>query len=329
MSRFLSLTILSLCVSLLHSEQIATFDKILEKVHGLRMKTVAVAGAAGDEVLKSVREAKDRKIADAVLFGDEEKMRKIASEINVDISDFKIVDSKDEIETARLAVQYVHEGKAEMYMKGTINTKDVLRAVLDREIGLRTGRPLSMVAVFEIEGMSRLLFVTDAAVMPYPTFDDKIRLIENTLEVANAIGIMTPKVAVLTAIEVVNPKMPETVEAAQLTEMNGRGEIPGCIIDGPLSMDLALDPKASVLKRQTHRRIVGDADILLFPNIHGANFIYKLLTHVVNSKNGNVIAGTSSPFILTSRSDTHEVKLNSILLASIYAEYLSNLKKNN
>ena len=264
MNPFLYLFLLS-SLLLLSLQSDLTFDRLLNQVRGLPMKTIAVSGAAGDEVLKSVRAAKDRGIADSVLFGDEDKIIKVAKENNIDISDFKIVDSKDEIETSRMAVKYVHDGNAQMYMKGTINTKDYLKAILDKKIGLRTGRPLSTVAVFEVEGLSKMLFLTDPAVMPYPTLEEKVHIIYNTIDICNACGIKTPKVAPLATVEVVNPKMPETVEAAKLKEMNERGEITGCIIDGPLSMDLAIDPVAAVEKKATNRKIVGDADVLLFP----------------------------------------------------------------
>ena len=324
---FLFCIVFSLVLS--KEESHPSFDKLLGRVRGLKMKTIAVAGAEGDEVLKSIRAAKDRQIADAILFGDEKQIREVAKETGVDISDFQIINTKGVKETSREAVRYVHEGKADMYMKGTINTKDILRAVLDKDIGLRTGRPLSIVAVFEVEKLNRMLFLTDPAVIPYPTFDEKVSIILNALDVAKACGIETPKVAPLAAVEVINPKMPETVEAGKLKEMNENGEIEGCIIDGPLSMDLAIDPQAAKHKGATDRKIVGDADILLFPDIHGANFAYKLLTHVAKTENGNIITGTSAPVILTSRSDSFESKLNSIVLASIYAEHLQKQKGKN
>ena len=235
MNPFLYLFLLS-SLLLLSLQSDLTFDRLLNQVRGLPMKTIAVSGAA-----------KDRGIADSVLFGDEDKIIKVAKENNIDISDFKIVDSKDEIETSKMAVKYVHDGNAQMYMKGTINTKDFLKAILDKKIGLRTRRPLSTVAVFEVEGLSKMLFLTDPAVMPYPTLEEKVHIIYNTIDICNACGIKTPKVAPLATVEVVNPKMPETVEAAKLKEMNERGEITGCIIDGPLSMDLAIDSFESKL----------------------------------------------------------------------------------
>ena len=169
------------------------------------------------------------------------------------------------------------------------------------------------------------MFLTDVAFMTYPTLEDKVHIIENTVEVVHACGIECPKVAPLAAVEVVNPKMPVTVEAAELTKMNEEGKITGCIVDGPLSMDLAIDPEAAKHKGATDRKIQGDADILLFPDIHAGNLVYKTLVHTAEVKNGCILTGTQVPAILTSRSDTFQTKVNSIALAAAEAE---GLKKN-
>jgi len=195
-----------------------------------------------------------------------------------------------------------------------------LKSVLNKECGLRTGKPLSHVCVFEIPGIDRLLFFTDVAFIPYPTLEDKVNIINYTVEVANACGVENPKVAPLAAVEIVNPKMPVTVDAQQLTEMNERGEITGCIVDGPLSLDIALYKEAAAEKGALDRKIVGDADILLFPDIHAGNLVYKAIVHMVPVKNGNILTGTQAPVILTSRSDTCETKVNSIALAAVMAE---------
>ncbi len=298
------------------------FDALLEQVKSCSMKKLAVAVAEDDAVLGAVEEAKKRKIADAILVGDEDKIRSIAAEINMDVDQFEIVDVKDHTEAALTAVKLVHDGKADMYMKGLIDTKGFLKSVLDKEVGLRTGKPLSHVCLFEIEGYEKMFFLTDVAFIPYPTLEDKVGIINNTVEVAHACGVECPKVAPLAAVEVVNPKMPATVEAAELTKMNEEGKITGCIVDGPLSMDLAIDPEAARHKGATGRKIVGDADILLFPDIHAGNLVYKTLVHTAHVKNGNVLTGTKAPVILTSRSDDLETKVNSITVAAIVAEKL-------
>ena len=302
-----------------------SFKEILEKVKALPKKTVSVAVAQDSEVLRAVKAAKEKGIADSVLFGDEDKIRAIADELGMNIDDYKIVDIKDPIEAAHEAVKYVHDGKADMYMKGLLETKDFLRSVLDKEVGLRSGRPLSHVCVFELKKYDKLLFFTDVAFVPYPTLEDKVSIIENTVEICRAVGIDCPKVAPLTAVETVNPKMLETLEAAELTKMNEEGKIKNCIVDGPLSLDLATCPESAKHKGATGRKIVGDADVLLFPDIHAGNIAYKSYVHFVDGENGNMITGTAAPVILTSRSDSFEVKVNSLALAALVAE---SMKKN-
>lgn len=299
-----------------------TFDDLISKVKEIPMKKVSVAVAQDSAVLEAVRAAKDRQIADAILVGDESKIRAIAADIQVDISDFEIVNVEDDIEASLAAVKLVHEGKADMYMKGLIDTKHFLKSVLDKEVGLRTGKPLSHVCVFDIEGIDHLLFLTDVAFIPYPTLEDKVNIISNTMEITKACGIECPKVAPLAAVEVVNPKMPATVEAAELTRMNKDGEITGCVVDGPLSLDLAIDAEAAKHKGATGRPIQGDADILLFPDIHAGNLVYKAIVHTAKLKNGNILTGTKAPVILTSRSDSMEVKVNSLALGAVVADYL-------
>ena len=282
-----------------------SFDDLLDRLSQVEKKKVSVAVAQDDEVLLAVKAAKEKGIADSILVGDVDKIKPIADEIGMDLNDYEVIDVKDPIEASLAAVKLVHDGKADMYMKGLIDTKDFLRSVLDKEVGLRTGKPLSHVCVFEMEGVDHLLFLTDVAFVPYPTLEDKANIINNTVAICNACGIDNPKVAPLAAVEVVNPKMPETVEADELRQMNERGEITGCIVDGPLSLDLATCPEAAQHKGATGRKIVGDADVLLFPDIHAGNILYKGLVHFAKVKNGNLITGTAAPVILTSRSDVY------------------------
>lgn len=302
-----------------------SFDDLLKKLATVEKKKVSVAVAQDSEVLLAVKAAKERNIADSILVGDADEIKKVADEIGMSLDGFEVIDVKDKIEAARTAVKLVSDGKADMYMKGLLDTKDFLRSVLDKEVGLRTGRPLSHVCVFEMEGVDHLLFLTDVAFVPYPTLEDKANIIRNTVEICEACGIENPKVAPLAAVEVVNPKMPETVEADELTKMNERGEIERCIVDGPLSLDLATVPEAAEHKGATGRKIVGDADVLLFPDIHAGNILYKGLVHFAKVKNGNLITGTAAPVILTSRSDSFEVKVNSLALGALVAD---SLKKN-
>ena len=300
-----------------------TFADLIARVNDCPVKTVAVAVAQDSAVLEAVVAARERKIANAILVGDEKKIREIADSMGMDLDGFEIIDVEDMTEAAHTAVNLVHEGRADMYMKGLIDTKGFLKSVLDKEVGLHTGKPLSHVCVFEVEGIDRLLFLTDVAFIPYPTLEDKVHIINNTLEITKACGIENPKIAPLAAVEVINPKMPATVEAGELTRMNKEGEITGCIVDGPLSLDLAIDPEAAKHKGATDRAIQGDADILLFPDIHAGNLVYKCLVHTAKVVNGNILTGTKAPVILTSRSDDFETKVNSIALGAVVAQAMS------
>ena len=300
-----------------------SFDDLLAKVAECPMKKVAVACAQDDAVLEAVKAAKERGIADAILVGNEAEIKTIARTLKMHINEYKIINVEDPVEAARTAVKLVHDGEADMYMKGLIDTKTFLKSVLDKEVGLRTDKTLSHVCVFEIKGVDHLLFLSDVAFVPYPDLATKANIIKNTVEIAHACGVECPKVAPITAVEVVNPKMPCTVEADELTKMNENGEITGCIVDGPLSLDLAIEPQAAFHKGTTDRKIVGDADVLLFPDIHAGNITYKCLVHTAECKNGNILTGTSAPVILTSRSDEFEVKVNSIALAAIVAEAMN------
>ena len=299
-----------------------SFDDLLAKVSQCSKKTVAVACAQDDAVLEAVKAAKERGIADAILVGNEAEIKTIARTLKMHINEYKIINVEDPVEAARTAVKLVHDGEADMYMKGLIDTKTFLKSVLDKEVGLRTDKTLSHVCVFEIKGVDRLLFLSDVAFVPYPDLATKANIIKNTVEIAHACGVECPKVAPIAAVEVVNPKMPCTVEADELTKMNENGEITGCIV-GPLSLDLAIKPQAAFHKGTTDRKIVGDADVLLFPDIHAGNITYKCLVHTAECKNGNILTGTSAPVILTSRSDEFEVKVNSIALAAIVAEAMN------
>lgn len=299
------------------------FDELLSKVSTCGKKVVSVAAAQDKAVLEAVKAAKERGIADAILVGDEAKIREIATQLGMNLAEYEIINEPDIVQASLTAVKLVHDGKADMYMKGLLDSKTFLKSILDKEVGLRTGKALSHVCVFEIPGIDRLLFLTDVAFMPYPTLEDKVSIIEYTVNVAKACGVEVPKVAPLAAVEVVNPKMPVTVEADELTKMCEEGKIQGCIVDGPLSLDIAIDKAAAIEKGATNRKVQGDADILLFPDIHAGNLVYKAIVHMVPGvKNGCILTGTKAPAILTSRSDTFETKVNSIALAAVVAEEL-------
>lgn len=295
-----------------------SFEELISKANQKTLKKVSVSNAQDEPVLQAVKAAKEQNIASAILVGDEAKIREIAASIDMDLTDFEIINEPDTEAAALKAVELVHNDKADILLKGLLETKTFLKSVLNKEVGLRTGKMLSHVCVFEIEGIDRLLFFTDVAFNTYPTLADKVNIINNAVEVAHACGIECPKVAPLCAVETVNPKMQPTVDADNLTKMYEGGDFKGCQIYGPLSMDLAIDPEAAVHKGVTNP-VAGHADILLFPNIDAGNITYKILVRTAKVKIGNVLVGTSAPVVLTSRSDDFQTKLNSIALATVIA----------
>ena len=295
-----------------------SFEELISKANQKTLKKVSVSNAQDEPVLQAVKAAKEQNIATAILVGDEAKIREIAASIDMDLTDFEIINEPDTEAAALKAVELVHNGKADILLKGLLETKTFLKSVLNKEVGLRTGKMLSHVCVFEIEGINRLLFFTDVAFNTYPTLADKVNIINNAVEVAHACGIECPKVAPLCAVETVNPKMQPTVDADNLTKMYEGGDFKGCQIYGPLSMDLAIDPEAAVHKGVTNP-VAGHADILLVPNIDAGNITYKILVRTAKVKIGNVLVGTSAPVVLTSRSDDFQTKLNSIALATVIA----------
>lgn len=295
------------------------FDDLLSKLKVAEKKRLAVAVAQDEPVLEAVKAAKDRGIAEAILVGDKAKIEEVAIKIDMDLTDFEIIHEEDIKKAALKAIQLVSSGEADMVMKGLVDTATFLRSVLNKEVGLRTGKLMSHVSVFEIEGIDRLILLTDAAFNTYPDLKEKVQIINNSVMVAKACGIQNPKVAPVCAVEVVNPDMPATVDAALLSKMSDRVQIKGCIVDGPLALDNALSEEAAHHKGVTGS-VAGKADILLLPNIDVANVMYKSLTYTASTKNGGILVGTSAPVILTSRADSFETKVNSIALAALVSE---------
>lgn len=298
---------------------IKNFDDVLLKVKSQSTKKVAVAVAQDEPVLEAIKGAKEKGIADAILVGDKEKIKAAADKVQMDLSQFEVVHEANDLKAALKAVEIVSTHNADMVMKGLVDTANFLRSVLNKEIGLRTGKLMSHVAVFEIPGFDRLILLTDAAFNMYPDLKAKVDIVNNAVKVAKAIGIELPKVAPVCAVEVVNPDMPATIDASILSKMNERGQIKGCIIDGPLALDNALSLEAAKHKKITSP-VAGMADIVLMPNIEAGNVMYKTLTYAANAKNGGMLVGSAAPVILTSRADTFEAKMNSIALAALVAE---------
>ena len=295
------------------------FDDLFKKLKEVGKKTVSVAVAQDKPVLEALKEASRMGMVNGILVGDEGEIKTIAKEIDFDLSDFRIVDEKVPAKAALEAVRLVSSGEADMVMKGLIDTATFLRSILNKEVGLRTGKLMSHVSVFDIEGYDRLLFLTDAAFNTYPDLKAKVQIINNSVSVAKACGIEVPKVAAVCAVEVVNQDMPATVDAALLAKMNDRGQIKDCLVDGPFALDNAISEEAAKHKG-VHGEVAGKADIVLLPNIETANTMYKTLTMLAKTKNGGLLVGTSAPVILTSRSDSFEVKVNSIAVAALVSQ---------
>ena len=280
---------------------------------GSRSK-LSVAVAQDAEVLLAVDAAYKMGIASAVLVGDETQIRQIAQQLNIDLGAYEIVHEADKAEACRKAVKLVRDGMADVVMKGIVDTSVILKAVLDKEIGLRQSPVLSHVAVFEVPGYDRLFYLTDAAMNIAPDAETKKHILRNAVQVAHALGNENPIAACLCAVEKVNPKMQATLDAAALVEANQAGEITGCTVVGPLALDNAVSVEAAHHKGITDPN-AGHADILLVPAIEVGNVFYKALVFMAQAKNAGVIVGAKAPVVLTSRADSDETKLNSIALA--------------
>jgi len=297
---------------------IKSFDEILKMAAAKGPKTIAVAVAQDVEVLLAVSNAKRLGIADVILVGDKEEIIAVAEKIKVDLSGMEIVDVKEKDKACMKAVELVSSGKAHLVMKGLVDTSIILKAVLNEEIGLRTGNVLSHVAVFDIEGYSRLFYVTDAAMNVAPNLDQKRQITENAVQVARAMGNENPKIALLAAVEKVNPKMQATLDAAELEKMNKEGWLPGCEVGGPFALDNAVSVEAAKHKGMVHP-VAGLADILVVPTIEAGNMLYKSMVFFAKGKNAGVIVGAKAPIVLTSRADSDEAKLNSIAIGILMA----------
>ncbi len=295
------------------------FDDLFSKLKEVSTKKVAVAVAQDKPVLEAIKKATELNIAQAILVGDKEKIQEIAKGIDLDLSNYEIMDVKDPKKATLEAVKLVSSGHADMLMKGLVDTATFLRSILNKEVGLRTGKQMSHVAVFEIEGWDRLFFLTDVAFNTYPELKEKAAIINNAVSVAHACGIEKPKVGVVCPVEVVNPNMPSTVDAALLAKMSDRGQFKGCTVDGPFALDNAISLEAANHKG-VKGEVAGKSDILMLPNIETGNVMYKTLTYFAPCKNGCLLVGTSAPVILTSRADTFETKVNSIALAALVAD---------
>lgn len=295
-----------------------SFQQILEMAKSRDQKKIAVACAQDKDVLLAVNEAKKLGIVSAVLVGDKNAIEEILIGNAINPLDYEIVDVKDNVEAANTAARLVSEKKADILMKGLVDTSIILKAVLNKELNLRTGKPISHVAVFEIPGYDRLIFVTDPAMNIAPDVKTKGAIIENCAMLAHSLDLENPIVGVLAAKEKIDEKMPATVDAGILVEMNKNGEIRGCRVGGPYALDNAVSVEAAHHKGMTDP-LAGKCDILLVPDIEAGNILYKSIAYFSEAKLAGIILGASTPIVLTSRADSEVTKMHSIALAVLYA----------
>lgn len=301
---------------------IKNFDALLERVKEGKKVTVAIAAAADEAALGAIAEAQALGIAEAILFGEGEKIARIYAELTGRKEvPFEIREVADDSAAARSAVASVRSGESQILLKGKIKTAALLKAVLDSESGLRSSHLLSDVFIFEDPALpdNKLVMITDGGVTLKPDLRQKIELIENAVAVAHALGNERPRVAVLSAVEMVNPALPGTIDAAVLTKMNQRGQIKGCLIDGPLALDNAVSADAARIKG-INSPVAGQADILLCPDIESANMLAKSTTYFARLRLGHIIMGSTAPVLIPSRADSADSKLLSIAVGKLVCQ---------
>ncbi len=297
---------------------ITTFAQLMEEAREVGPKTVAIAAAQEKEILLAAQDAEAQELCECVLVGDRAAIKEIAQENSIDIRRMMIIHEPKLKQAARKVMELVHLGHAQMAMKGGIETGDFLRAALDKEVGLRVGRLLTHVGIFEIPGFDRLIFISDAGVVVAPTMEQKIEIVQNAIYVAQRLGVEQPRVAILAATEMVNPKIPTTLDAANLSKMADRGQIKGGLIDGPLALDNAISLESARIKG-IKSDVAGRADILIPPDVEAANVLAKAITYFAKGNMAGVVVGGKSPIIVASRSDPHQTKLVSMALGVLLA----------
>ena len=296
------------------------FDELIARQKAVpRTVRMAVAAAGDEHTVEAVLHARAEGVVSPILVGDRAAICAALEKFGASLPEEDIVDVPDPAESAKAAVALVREGRAGLLMKGNLDTSLLLRPVVNKETGIGTGRLMSHFTAFEVPGYHKLLMPVDGGMVPYPTLDQKQAIIENTAGALFAMGYDQVKVGVLACVEKVNPKMPETLEADELKQRNLRGEMPGCIVEGPISYDCAVSREIADFKGY-HSPVAGDADVLVAPNIHTGNIMGKMLTVTAGAKMAGFIVGAKCPIVLVSRGSSAEEKHLSILLAAAAAE---------
>lgn len=292
------------------------FDDLMNRIkQKLSKRCVAVAAAHEAHTMEAVLQAEREGVITPILVGDQRKIEEVLRQFGKDTNDYRIVATGTDAESAEMAVRLVHDGSAHFIMKGLLQTADLLRAVVNKENGLRTNNIMSAVALMKIPSYHKMILLTDGGMFMYPTLEEKKQIIENAVDVLHRMDYDNPKVAVLAAIENVNPKMPETVDADALKQMNREGQIPGCIVEGPISYDLTVNPESAKIKGYTSE-VAGDADIFMVPNITVGNILSKSLIESAGAKSAGMIVGAQVPVVVTSRATTVEEKYLSLLVSA-------------
>lgn len=300
---------------------ITNFTELFDQVRTKPKKKLVAAWAVDDHTISAVYKAVEEGIVEGILVGDEKMIQKVCSENNMDITKLTVINNENELKSITQAVDMVNAGEADILMKGLCSTDKYMRGILNKERGLLPPKAvLSHVCVAQIPEYHKLIVLSDIAVIPAPDFKQKQAMINYVASTARALGVAKPKVAMVTATEQMLQGMPACVEAAMLAKMSDRGQIAGCIVDGPLALDVALCKEAAEIKK-LKSEVAGDADCLVFPSIEAANVFYKLCGHFMpGTKMAAMVAGAKAPCVLSSRADSTEVKLNSIALAALTAK---------
>lgn len=309
---------------------INNFDQLLEEAKRISAASaqpvrVVIAGANDRAALEAIQDAKKMKLADGLLIGNRNQIAKVTDELNIGHDEFEIIAADEETEICRRTVEAIHNGEAEIILKGKVKTATLLKAVLDAEHGLRTGRLISDAFLFEWPERpdpNKLMIITDGGFNLAPDLNQKIQILENAVQVMHALGHQNPRVAVVSAVETVNPSLQSTVDAAIIAKMNERGQIKGCIVDGPLALDNAISPEAAQQKG-IQSPVAGKADILLFPNIESANLTAKGTTYFAKLRLAHATMGAKAPVLIPSRADTADAKLLTLALNIIISKQSS------
>ena len=296
------------------------FDRLIEQARHLPPFDVAVAAPESPDALQGALLAMREKLIRPILIGDSGVIRRLADAHNEDLSGVQIEEAADHGTAAARAVAMVHEGRAQAVMKGHLHSDELLHHVVKREGGLRTRRRLSHIFVMDVPGLDHLLLITDAAINITPDLATKVDIVKNAIDLARALGIRTPRVGVLAAVETVNEKMPATLDAAALSKMAERGQITGGVVDGPLAMDNALSMAAARTKGIAGE-VAGRAEVLVAPDLQSGNMIAKQLTFLAHAEAGGLVMGAKCPVILTSRADDEKARLASCAVAALYARW--------